>query len=386
MELKEVVILACGRSAIGKAIKGSLKNEHPVENGAQILRGVLDRVPDLDRNDIEDVVIGCARHLEKQGKNMARLIALRAGLPNTVCGQTINRFCSSGLQAVATAANAIACGQMNVVVAGGVETMNADSVKPDKPNEVPWLIENVNVYIPMGMTAENVAKAYGITREEMDAFAVESHRKATAAREAGKFKKEIVPMQVKNEAGEMVTFDTDECIRPNTTMEGLANLKPCFIPDTGLVTAGTASQMSDGAAMVVMASREYADAHGLKPLARFVGFAVVGVDPTMMGIGPMKAVPKVMAATGLTVQDMDVIEINEAFAAQAIPCIRELGMDMSKVNPNGGAIALGHPLGATGSILICKALSELERTGGRYGLVTMCVGLGMGAAGIIERL
>ena len=383
---KEAVIVAYGRSAIGKAIKGSLRATHPVDYAGQVLKGVLAQVPNLDLTSIDDVVIGCAMPEFKQGFNMARLIAARAGLPFDVAAQTINRFCSSGLQAIATAANQIIAGQAEIVVAGGVETMHAGSLSDDVPSRSQWILDyNADYYLPMGLTAENVAERYGVSREEMDAFSAESHRRAAAAVESGRFKKEIIPVTAVDEEGNTFTFDTDEGFRKGTTVEKLATLKPAFKED-GKVTAGNASQLSDGAGMVVLMSMDKAKELGLKPIAKFVGFAVAGVDPAVMGIGPIKAVPKVMKLTGLSVEDMDVIELNEAFAAQAIPCIKELGFDPAKVNPNGGAIALGHPLGGTGAILTSKALAELEKIGGKYGMVTMCIGGGMGAAGIFEML
>ena len=384
--LNEVVVAAYGRSAVGRARKGGLAFAHPVDFGAQVLRGVLDRVPALDPADIDDVVVGCSNPSGKQGSNIARQIVLRADLPVSIPAETVCRFCSSGLQAISIGANAIMTGQAQVVVAGGVESMSALPINMGLDDRSPWLVEHKpNSLVPMGGTAENVAEAYGVTREEMDALAVESHKRAAAAQAAGKFDGEIIPVEVPYAEGSTVVFSRDDGIRPNTTMESLAGLKTVF-KENGTVTAGTSSQTSDGAGFLVLMSREKADALGIEPIARFLAYAVAGVEPHLMGIGPIYAVPKVMKLTGLKIADMDVIELNEAFAAQAIPCIRELGLDMAKVNPNGGAMALGHPLGATGAILSCKALAELERTGGRYALITMCVGGGMGAAGIYERL
>jgi acetyl-CoA acyltransferase len=385
-DVREVVIVAYGRSAIGKAIKGTLKDTHPVTLGGQVLAGVLKRVPQLKAEDIEDLAVGCSQPDRKQGCNMGRLVAARAGLPYSVPAQTINRFCSSGLQSIASAANSIAVGQHDIVVAGGVEIMAKTSTQFEAEYHDPWIDENEpNFFLPMGFTAENVAKKYGISRLRMDEFSCESNRRAAEARESGKFKEEIIPVEAVMEDGSTTIFDQDQCIRPGTTVEVLGNLKPSFL-EGGCVTAGNSSQMSDGASFVVMMTREKANELGLKPIARFLGFAVGGVDPAYMGIGPVVAIPKILAKTGLTLDQIDVIELNEAFASQAIYCIDTLKMDPAKVNPNGGAIAMGHPLGATGSILTCKTLSELKRTGGKYGMVSMCVGGGMGAAGIYEML
>lgn len=356
---------------------------HPVTLGAQTLTGVLARVPRLDPQDIEDVVVGCAYPEEQQGWQMARLIVQRAGLPHSVCAQTLTRFCSSGLQAIATGSNAVLAGQADVVVAGGVESMSRVQ-KLSYPQEY-WeegLAQAYpEAYMPPGLTAELVAERWHVTRADMDAMAAESHRRAAAAQARGDFDGEIVPITLPD--GTVIR--ADEGVRPNTTAEGLAALKPCFKPD-GLVTAATSSQTSDGAAFVVLMSSDKAQALGLSPIARLLGFAVAGCPAEVMGVGPIHAVPRVLARTGLSIGDMDVIELNEAFAAQAIPCIRELGMDPARVNPNGGAMALGHPLGATGAVLTCKALAQLERTGGRLAMVTMCIGGGMGAAAIYERI
>ena len=384
----EAVVVAYGRSAVAKSgKKGALRQMHPVTIGGLTLKGVLEKVPELDPALVEDVIVGCAIPERKQGFNFARLMVARAGLPDSVCGMTVNRFCSSGLQAIALAASQIECGIADVIVAGGVEFLTSIGMGTPEQYQCKELKEiDDGPYLSMGITAENVARRYGVSRAEMEALAVESHRRAHAAQEAGVFDAEIVPVNAVQEDGSTALFRRDEGIRPGTTAEKLAELKPCFLED-GLVTAATSSQVSDGAAAVVLMSREKAEQLGVRPIARFLGFAVAGVDPSYMGIGPIYAVPKIMARTGLTVADMDVIELNEAFAAQAIPCIRELGIDTQRqLNPNGGAMALGHPLGATGGILTCKLLNELTRRRGRYGLVTMCVGGGMGAAGIYEML
>lgn len=377
---REAVVVAYGRSALGKANKGSLVDEHPVEYGAKVLKGVLKQLPGLDLGKIEDLVMGCSNPADITGYNIARSIAQRAGLPDEVGGQTLTRFCASGLQSIEVAANAIRAGEMDIVIAGGIEKMSGMTMGCPEEYQDPEL--NQDIYMSMGVTAENVAEMFNISREDMDEMAYNSHMKALAAQKAGKFDEEIIPIVVKKN-GEEIVFSKDEGIRPTTTIEGLRDLKPCFI-EGGRVTAATSSQMTDGAAFVVLMAREKAEELGYKPIATFVSFATVGVPSRIMGIGPIKAVPKVMERTSLTIEDMDCIEINEAFAAQSLACIRELKLPMEKVNPNGGAMALGHPLGATGSVLTCKLLSELKRIGGKYGLVTMCVGTGMGAAGIFR--
>lgn len=382
-EARDAVVVAYGRTPLAKAYKGSFSKTHPVEYGAQALLGVLGRINGFDRSLIEDVIVGCAMPERYTGYNVGRLIAQRAGLPNSVPGQTINRFCSSGLQAIATAANAIKAGEMDVVVAGGIEMMTGISMNHPEEYRDTLLRELIpGTYLSMGITAENVAARYGITRSEMEAMAVESHRKAAAAQVAGRFSEEIIPVTIATESGP-VNISMDEGIRAETTIEGLASLKPCFMED-GLVTAATSSQMTDGASFVLMMSREKAEALGCVPIAQFLAFAVEGVPAEIMGIGPIAAVPKVIKKVGITVNDLDVIELNEAFASQALACIRELKLPIEKVNPNGGAMSLGHPLGATGAVLTCKAISELKRVGGKYALVTMCVGGGMGAAGVLK--
>lgn len=383
-QLIDVVVVAYGRSAVGKAgKKGALRNSHPVDYAGAVLKGVLDKVPQLDRNLIEDVIVGCARPEGMQGRNIAKIIATRAGL-TFIPGQTVNRFCASGLQAISTGANMIMTGQSEIIVAGGVESMTAIPMGNDPKLNNKWIEENKpREYLPMGITAENVAEEYGITREDMDQFAVESHKKAAKAQEAGLFAEEIIPVEGVDDEGNPIVFDQDQGIRKNTNIEMISTLKTIFKED-GCVTAGQSSQTSDGTGFVVLMSAGKAKELGIKPFAKFLAYAVAGVDPGLMGIGPIKAVPKVMKLTGLSVKDMDVIEINEAFAAQSIPCINELEMPMDKVNVNGGAIALGHPLGATGAVLTCKALSQLRRRDGKYALVTMCIGGGMGAAAIYE--
>lgn len=380
---RDAVVVAYGRTPLARANKGSFANLHPVEFGGQCLAGVLDRLPGLDRSLIDDVVVGCAMPEKKCFWNIGRLVAQRAGLPDSVTGVTVNRFCSSGLQAIDFAANAIKVGEMDIVCAGGVEYMTGMDMNPDVQYADEKLVEmKPDTYISMGMTAENVAAQYNISRVEMEQEAVESHAKAAAAQAAGKFKDEIIPIHAEID-GKDVLVTEDEGIRPGTNLESLAKLKPCFKED-GRVTAAISSQMTDGAGFVVLMARETAEKLGYTPIARFASFAVGGVPAGVMGLGPIKAVPKVMARTGLTVDDMDVIELNEAFASQMMACIRDLHLPKEKVNPNGGAMALGHPLGATGGVLSCKVLSELKRTGGKYGLVTMCIGGGQGAAGIYE--
>lgn len=384
--LNNVVVVAYGRSAVARAgKKGALRNLHPIDMAGLTLRGVLEKYPQIDPALIEDVVLGCAIPEQKQGLNPARLVAARAGLPYTACGLTVDRFCASSLQAVAVAAWQIEAGQADCVVAGGMESMTALPMSIDRSVDWnPWLLEHdPGQYVGNGITAENVVRQHGVTREEMDALALESHRRAATAQDAGYFDNQIVPLPGVDDDGNPITFDKDQGIRRDTSLEKLGAMKPCFLEE-GSVTAATSSQVSDGAAFLVLMHREKAAALGIKPIASFLGFATGGLDPNYMGLGPIYAVPKVMKLTGLTVDDMAAIELNEAFAAQAIPCMRELGMDAAKVNPNGGAMALGHPLGATGAVLSCKLLSELARTGGRYGMVTMCIAGGMGAAGIFR--
>ena len=361
---------------------------HPLEYAAQTLDGILNKIPQLDRADIEDVIVGCAVQTGRTSMNMGKLLAARAGLPQNVAAQTINRFCSSGLQAIATASNAILAGQGDVYIAGGIEDMTSTFAPYPKEDCDPWLLENdPAAYMPMGITAENVVARYGITREDMDQFAVDSHNKAKAARDGGKLAPSIIPVTGINFEGAEQLITQDEGIRDNATLEGMASLKTCFLPpEKGSVTAGTSSQTSDAAAFVVLMEKSKAEELGIKPIARLVGFAVAGCAADEMGVGPVYAVPKVMQRTGLTVEDMDVIELNEAFASQSLYCIRELKLDPEKVNPYGGALALGHPMGATGAFLTAKTLDYLADNQKKYGLVTMCIGGGMGAAGIFERI
>ncbi len=392
--MQEAVIVSGVRTPVGKAPRGTLRTTRPDELGALVIKGALERVPGLDPREIDDVILGCAMPEGEQGLNVARIAAQRAGLPDEVPGQTVNRFCSSGLQTIALAAQQIMAGMAHVVVAGGTESMSMVPMSGNKFSPNPYLAEHdPDVYLGMGLTAENVAREYGISREDQDAFAFRSHQNALKALAAGTFRDEIVPVDVEfsevQDDGSVirrsVRFDADEGPRSDTSLEKLATLKPVFHA-RGTVTAGNASQTSDGAAAVVVMSREKADALGLKPIARFVSFAVGGVPPEVMGIGPIMAIPKALKLAGLTLDDIDLIELNEAFASQSLAIARTLGFDMDKLNVNGGAIALGHPLGASGAKLTVQMLNELRRRNGRYGLVTMCVGGGMGAAGIFERL
>ncbi|MGC3954541.1 MAG: thiolase family protein [Propionicimonas sp.] len=383
--MTRAVIVGYGRSAIGKATKGSLAAVHPVDFGAQVLRAVVDGVPGLDPAEIDDVIVGCAIPEATMGLNPGRNLVLRAGLPDRVSGSTVNRFCSSGLQTIATAAALIEAGMAEVIVAGGVEHMSTP-VLSDAPEYLnPWLVEHTDAYLPMGITGEKVAARYRMTRTQLDELAVISNARAALAAEQGRFAGQIVPVTGCRPDGEPVSFVTNEGIRPGTSLEALAGLRPAFDPE-GVLTAATSSQRSDGAAFVVVVSQSKAAALGLHPIARVTGFAVAGMDPAYMGLGPVYAVPKALGRAGIGLADLDVIELNEAFASQALAVVAELGMDPAVVNPNGGALAMGHPLGATGAVLTCKALAELERTDREHALVTMCVGGGMGAAGVFQRL
>ncbi|WP_339324928.1 acetyl-CoA C-acetyltransferase [Paenibacillus sp. FSL W8-0194] len=390
--MKEAVIVSMARTAVGKAKKGSLAQTRADDLGKAVLEAVVDRAPGLLKEDVEDIIIGCAMPEGEQGLNFARIMSLYAGFPVTVPALTINRFCSSGLQAIAFAAERIMLGSADVLIAGGVESMSHVPMTGFKVSPNPKLVADMpEVYMGMGHTAEEVAERFGISREDQDRFAARSHAKAAKAIAEGKFRDEIIPIQVElkhvDEKGKVqtrsFTFDTDEGVRPDTTPEVLGKLKPSFKLN-GTVTAGNASQTSDGAAAVVVMSREKADALGLKPLATFRSFALSGVEPEIMGVGPVKAIPKALRMAGITQDDVTLFEINEAFASQCVHIIRELGIDEEKVNVNGGAIALGHPLGCTGTKLTTTLISELRRRGGGYGVVSMCIGGGMGAAGVFE--
>ncbi len=392
--VKEAVIVAGVRTAVGKAPRGTLRATRPDDMAAAALAEVVRRAEGLDPAEVEDVVIGCAIPEGEQGMNVARIAALRAGLPDSIAAQTVNRFCSSGLQTIAQSAERIMAGFGACILAGGTESMSLVQIATMRSSPNPTLAaECPDVYLSMGLTGENVAREFSISRAEQDAFALRSHQRATAAIAEGKFKGEIVPLHIENVWVEddgttrqaETIFATDEGPRRETSLEALAKLRPVFAA-RGTITAGNSSQTSDGAAAVLLMEREAAERHGLTPLARFVAFAVGGVRPDVMGIGPLVAVPKVLELAGLNLEDMDLIELNEAFASQSLAVIKELGMDMEKVNVNGGAIALGHPMGATGAKLTVTLINELRRRGGRYGMVTMCVGGGMGAAGIFELL
>ena len=391
--MKEAVIIDCVRTAVGKAGRGSLKNTRPDDLAAFAIRGLLERYPQVDTASIEDVILGCAMPEGEAGLNMARIAALRAGLPDSVPGVTINRFCSSGLQSIAMAAERIRSGAAEIIVAGGAESMSMVPMTGNKFSANPWMVDHLpGIYMSMGLTAEQVYQKYGISREEQDQFALASHQKALAAQAAGKFHDEIVPVEVEStvlDRGAVVkrsvTFMSDEGPRADTSMEALAKLKPVFHA-AGTVTAGNSSQTSDGAAAALVMSASKAAELGLHPRARFVTFAVAGVAPELMGLGPVRAIPKALAMAGLKLADIGVVELNEAFAVQALAVIREAGLDPKTLNVNGGAIALGHPLGCTGAKLTATILRELSRREARYGMVTMCIGGGQGAAGIFENL
>ena len=390
--MNEVVIVSAVRTAVGKAPRGTLKTTRPDDLAAVAIKGALERVPQLDKAEVEDVILGCAMPEAEQGMNVARVASFRAGLPVSASGMTINRYCASGLQSIAIAADRIRGGGAEVIVAGGTESMSYVPFGGNKISVNPWLVENYpGSYMSMGLTAERVATHYGITREEMDAFSYESHKKALAAIEGGKFDDEIVPVSVTsssvNGKGKAVSseavFNTDEGPRADTSIEALAKLKPVFHAK-GTVTAGNSSQTSDGAAAAVVMSAERAKALGIAPMAKFVAFAYAGCDPEEMGIGPIHAIPKALKLAGLSLDDIGLFELNEAFAAQSLAVLKVLGVDPAKVNVNGGAIALGHPLGCTGAKLTATLLREMPRRGVKYGIVTMCVGGGMGAAGVFE--
>ncbi|OJH41095.1 thiolase family protein [Cystobacter ferrugineus] len=385
-----VVIASAVRTPFTRAHKGEFKDTRPDTLAALAIKEAVARVPGLKPEQVEDVILGCAMPEAEQGMNVARNASLLAGLPDTVPGMTINRFCSSGVQSIAQAAQAIQAGSIQVAVAGGTESMTMVPMGGNKVSANPEIMEKYpEVYTSMGATAENIASRYSVSREDADKFAYESQRKAATAREQGKFKDEIFPVTttVYDEEGNAknVTVSVDTILRPETTLEGLAKLRPAF-NQKGVVTAGNASPLTDGAAAAVVMSEEKAKELGVKPLGYFVDFQVAGVPPEIMGVGPVPAVKKLLAKNNLKIEDIDVFELNEAFAAQALHCIRELGVPLEKANPNGGAIALGHPLGVSGARMVATILSELKRRDGRYGVVTMCIGGGMGAAALIERV
>jgi len=392
--MKEAVVVSAVRTAVGKAPRGILKDTRPDDIAAMVIKEAFARVPGLKMEDVDDIVLGCAFPESDQGLNLGRVVAMRAGFPHTVPGQTVNRFCSSGLQAIATAAYEIMAGSTEVMIAGGVEFMSQVPIMGLTPSPNPYLVEhNPQAYTSMGLTAENVAEKFKISREDQDRFALSSHQKAAKAIKEGKFKEEVLPIPAKvretKEDGTVVVkeviFNTDEGVRYDASLEGMAALKSAF-KAKGTVTAGNSSQTSDGAAAVVLMSKERAAALKLKPMAVFRSFAVAGVPPEIMGVGPAYAVPKALKKAGLTTKDIGLVELNEAFASQSLYVIRELGLNPEIVNVNGGAIAVGHPLGCTGAKLTTGLLYEMKRRNIRYGLVTMCIGGGMGAAGIFERV
>jgi acetyl-CoA acyltransferase len=391
--MRDAVIVSGVRTAIGKAPRGTLKDTRPDELAAAVIREAVRRVPGLEPAAVEDVVLGCALPEGEQGLNMARVAALRAGLPVTTCGQTINRFCSSGLQAIALASYEVMTGQVDIAVAGGVESMSMVPMRGNKYAPNPHLADEwPDVYLSMGLTAEKVARRFDVSREDQDAFSLRSHTRAAAAIAAGRFREEVLPLPVRrwdaSDGGEPaprdITFALDEGVRADTSLEKLAALPPVFA-NGGVVTAGNSSQTSDGAAAVVVLAAETAERLGARPLAVFRSFAVAGVPPEIMGIGPVDAVPKALRQAGVRLQDVDVIELNEAFAAQAVAVARRLELDEARLNPNGGAIALGHPLGCSGARVTVTLLYELARREARFGVATMCIGGGMGAAGVFER-
>ncbi len=389
--MSEGVIVAVGRSPVGKASKGSLRHMRPDDMAAQVIRGLLGRVGSLCPREVEDVILGCAMPEGAQGMNVARISALRAGLSYQTTAMTINRFCSSGLQAIALATQSVDSGTNQAVIAGGTESMSMVPIQGHHYSPNPTLVEeNPDVYLSMGLTAENLVARYGISRQEQDEFSLGSHRKAVEAQAAGRFDEELIPLQVTLEemAGgrkksQVVEFKADEGPRPDTSLEVLSQLSPAF-KQTGTVTAGNSSQRSDGAAAAIVVSRAKAKGLGLAPLGRLVSYATAGVAPEIMGIGPVYAVPKALERAGLELRDIDLIELNEAFAVQALAVVQGLGLNTSRLNVNGGAVALGHPLGCTGAKLTVTLLCELRRRGLRYGLVTMCVGGGQGAAAVLE--
>lgn len=392
--MRDAVIVSAVRTAVGKAPKGTLRTTRPDDMAGLVLSEAIKRTPGLDPKEVEDVILGCAMPEAEQGMNVARTAGFRAGLPKETSAMTINRFCSSGLQSIAIAAERIMCGFSDVILAGGTESMSLVPMGGHKVAPNPYLVDYYpDYYLSMGLTAENLARKYNVSREEQDAFSLRSHKNALCAIEQGKFKEEIIPLAVKvnglnsngkKEAHELV-FNTDEGPRRDTSMEALQKLKPVFHVQ-GTVTAGNSSQMSDGAAAAVVMSAERAKSLGLKPLGKFICFATAGVEPEFMGIGPVPAIKKALKIAGLSLDDIDLIELNEAFAAQTLSVIKEADLPIEKLNVNGGAIALGHPLGCTGAKLTATLLHEMKRRKARYGMVTMCIGGGMGAAGIFERI
>jgi acetyl-CoA acyltransferase len=391
IDMKDAVIVSAVRTAVGKAPKGTLSVVRPDEMAAEVIRDVLARAPGASAADVDDVVMGCAMPEGEQGFNVARIASLRAGVPIEASAVTVNRFCSSGLQAIAYGAERIMLGAAEVAIGGGTESMSMVPMGGNKISPNPALVDSYpDVYLSTGLVAENHARESRISREEQDAFSLRSHQRAVAAIDAGRFKDEITPLKVRtvgnngNGSRELV-FDTDEGPRRDTSSEALGKLRPAFHV-TGTVTAGNSSQTSDGAAAVLLTSADYAKSHGLKPLARFVAYATAGVAPEYFGVGPVPAIKKALKMAGLTLDHIDLIELNEAFAAQVLACMKELPLDPEKLNVNGGAIALGHPLGCTGAKLTASLVHEMQRRGSRYGMVTMCVGGGMGAAGIFEKL
>jgi acetyl-CoA acyltransferase len=391
--MREIIIASSVRTAVGRAFKGTLRATRPDELAAVAIKGALARVPELDPKEIEDVILGCAMPEAEQGMNVARIASLRAGLPVEVSAVTINRFCSSGLQAIAMAAERILAGGAEVMVAGGTESMSLIPMGGNKISPNPWLVDHYpDAYLSMGLTAERLAERFGITRAACDEFSLRSHQKALAAIQAGKFEDETVAVPVSfttpngsKPKRQEITFKVDEGPRADTSLEALGALRAAFHVK-GVTTAGNSSQMSDGAAAAVVMSAERAKALGIKPLARYVSFATAGYKPEEMGLGPVFAIPKALKLAGLKLADIDVIELNEAFAAQALAVIQEGGLDPERVNPNGGGLALGHPLGCTGAKLTATLIREMKRRKARYGMVTMCVGGGMGAAGIFENV
>jgi len=391
--MQEAVIVDCLRTAVGKAPRGTLRNSRPDDLAAACIGALLAKHPQVPKDEVDDVILGCAMPEAESGNNMARQAALRTGLPDIVPGVTINRFCSSGLQSIAMAADRIRAGGAHIILAGGSESMSLIPRGGNKLAPNPWFVDHrPEVYLNMGLTAEQLQRKYNISREEQDAFSLRSHQNALAAQAAGKFNEEIVPFEVEtvtpNGAKPHVAktvFNRDEGPRADTTLDALAKLKPVF-HSNGTVTAGNSSQTSDGAAVALVMSDKRAHELGLKPMARYVSFSTGGVPPEIMGIGPVVAIPKALALAGIDVDDIDLIELNEAFAVQALAVIRRAGLDLDKINVNGGAIALGHPLGCTGAKLTATILRERQRRNARYGMVTMCVGGGQGAAGVFERI